>query len=382
MMIPSQFPPLLPISIFHTLFFLVMLFTKKKPKLYDYIAAVWVIFICLACIRRSLHIAYGPDSDIFFLKFLHYPLAYGPCLYLYVRILVRGESKFKYKDLLHFIPLLIVIFTSAIPNLSFESFRIDDFSFTNGNTIFLALYFAIPSLASLSIYTFLALKLLKKHRETVYDHYSYESIEVTVSWLTKLTILFFVFLNLQSGLLVYSSIFPPKFISYKINGSIIAGYLYLLSYFLLRQNTSFPSQETSPPPTEKKEKYAKSGLSIEKREEIISSLLEYMKKEKPFLQNELDVERIAKAMNISVNHLSQCLNVGLSKNFFMFINDYRVDEVIARFQDPNFNDYNILRIALDSGFNSKSSFNSIFRKATGFTPMEYREKLNKEVALK
>lgn len=66
----------------------------------------------------------------------------------------------------------------------------------------------------------------------------------------------------------------------------------------------------------------------------------------------------------------------------MFINDYRVDEVIARFQDPNFNDYNILRIAFDSGFNSKSSFNSIFRKATGFTPMEYREKLSKETVLK
>ncbi|BDA78485.1 transcriptional regulator [Leptospira kobayashii] len=382
MLIPSQFPPLLPISIFHTLFFLVMLFTKKKPKLYDYIAAVWIIFICLACVRRSLHIAYGPDSDIFFLRFLHYPLAYGPCLYLYVRILVRGETKFKSKDLFHFIPLLIVIFTSVVPSLSFESFRIDDFSSTNRNTLFLTLYFAVPSLVSLSIYTFLALKLLKKHRETVYDHYSYESIEITVSWLTKLTILFFFFLNLQSGLLVYSNVYHPESISHKINGSIIVGYLYLLSYFLLRQNTSFPSQEISPPPSEKKEKYAKSGLSTEKMEEIITSLLEYMRKEKPYLQNELDVEGIAKAMSISVNHLSQCLNVGLSKNFFMFINDYRVDEVIARFQDPNFNDYNILRIAFDSGFNSKSSFNSIFRKATGFTPMEYREKLSKETVLK
>jgi len=324
----------------------------------------------------------GPDSDIFFLKFIHYPLAYGPCLYLYVRILVRGESKFKYKDLLHFIPLLIAIFAVAIPDLSFQSFRIDDFSFTNNNTIFLTLYFAIPSLVSLSIYTFLALRLLKKHRETVYDHYSYESIEVTVSWLAKLTLLFFFFLNLQSVLLVYSSIFHSEFISHKINGSIIIGYLYLLCYFLLKQNTNFPSQETDQPLVKKKEKYAKSGLSMEKMEEIISSLLEYMNREKPFLQNELDVDTIAKATNTSVNHLSQCLNVGLSKNFFMFINDYRVDEVIKRFQNPDYRDYNILRIALDSGFNSKSSFNSIFRKATGFTPMEYREKLNQEIIFK
>jgi len=66
------------------------------------------------------------------------------------------------------------------------------------------------------------------------------------------------------------------------------------------------------------------------------------------------------------------LNEKHGRNFFTFINEYRVREVISRINDPKFQHYTILAIAFDSGFNSKSTFNSIFKSYTGKTPSQYR----------
>jgi AraC-like DNA-binding protein len=68
------------------------------------------------------------------------------------------------------------------------------------------------------------------------------------------------------------------------------------------------------------------------------------------------------------------LNEKHGKNFFTFINEYRIKDVILRFGDHKNNNFTILAIAFDSGFNSKTTFNSIFKSQTGMTPSEYREK--------
>jgi AraC-like DNA-binding protein len=69
------------------------------------------------------------------------------------------------------------------------------------------------------------------------------------------------------------------------------------------------------------------------------------------------------------------LNEKHKKNFFTFINEYRVHEVISRFSDSKNNNFTILAIAYDSGFNSKTTFNSIFKSQIGMTPKEYRGKM-------
>jgi AraC-like DNA-binding protein len=68
------------------------------------------------------------------------------------------------------------------------------------------------------------------------------------------------------------------------------------------------------------------------------------------------------------------LNEKHGKNFFTFINEYRVKDVISRFGNPENDKFTILAIAYDSGFNSKTTFNSIFKSQTGMTPSQYREK--------
>ncbi len=76
-------------------------------------------------------------------------------------------------------------------------------------------------------------------------------------------------------------------------------------------------------------------------------------------------------MNISVNHLSQVINEQLGMTFFDYVNSYRVEEVKARLSSPDVKNFTLLGIAYDSGFNSKSSFNSIFKKFTGLTPSQF-----------
>ena len=80
---------------------------------------------------------------------------------------------------------------------------------------------------------------------------------------------------------------------------------------------------------------------------------------------------LAGDLDISPNHLSQVINQYEKKNFYDFINMYRVEEFKRRALKPENSNYSILAIAYDSGFNSKSSFNQVFKKIEGKTPSRY-----------
>ena len=102
---------------------------------------------------------------------------------------------------------------------------------------------------------------------------------------------------------------------------------------------------------------------------------EYMKQQKPFLNGKLTIRQLADGLDISVNHISQAINENLHMNFFDYVNAFRVEEVKRRIKDPKYAHLSILGIALDCGFNSKSSFNHIFKKVTGSTPSQYKQSI-------
>ena len=99
-----------------------------------------------------------------------------------------------------------------------------------------------------------------------------------------------------------------------------------------------------------------------------------MTEEKPYLNEDLTSKEVAQKLNISTNHLSQVINENLGKNFFDFVNGYRVDLAKQKLSDPANNIYTIISLAYDCGFSSKSSFNAIFKKFVGVTPSEFRNK--------
>ena len=105
--------------------------------------------------------------------------------------------------------------------------------------------------------------------------------------------------------------------------------------------------------------------------EFIHTLEKYMSEEKPYLYSNLTVEQLARKMEVQPRELSRAINQGLGKNFFEFISRYRIEEAKRQLDDAT-NTNNILQIMYESGFNSKSVFNTAFKKATGKTPSQYR----------
>lgn len=98
----------------------------------------------------------------------------------------------------------------------------------------------------------------------------------------------------------------------------------------------------------------------------------HMSEQRPHLDSNLTVAQLARRLNATPRELSQVINQGFGQNFFEFISAYRVEEAKARLADPGNRD-SILDLMYDAGFNSKSVFNTAFKRATGMTPSQYRD---------
>lgn len=150
---------------------------------------------------------------------------------------------------------------------------------------------------------------------------------------------------------------------------VFATYIALTIYFTSFSviiNSSFFKQTT----VNEAVKYKASSLTPELQLITLKKLEQLMKNEKPFLRPDFSLPDLAHQLNISVHSLSQAINDGLRKSFFEMLAEYRVEEA-KRFlrEQPNIK---IEDIAEQVGYNSKSSFNSAFKKITGKTPSEFR----------
>ena len=103
-------------------------------------------------------------------------------------------------------------------------------------------------------------------------------------------------------------------------------------------------------------------------------MIKYIKNEKVFLNNELRIQDISIKLNIPVHIISYVINDKLDQNFYDLINNFRIEEVKSRLINPKFENLTIVAIAYDCGFNSKATFNRLFKKYTGTTPTQYKNR--------
>ena len=100
-----------------------------------------------------------------------------------------------------------------------------------------------------------------------------------------------------------------------------------------------------------------------------------MMKEKPFLSSSLTIQDISATIEIPVRDLSLLINHTLEQHFYDFVNAYRIESAMDILKDSTKSKLTILEILYEVGFNSKSSFNTAFKKHTGTTPTSYRKNL-------
>jgi len=117
---------------------------------------------------------------------------------------------------------------------------------------------------------------------------------------------------------------------------------------------------------------------INKADEIfIYKLLDNMKELKLYLNPDLNLSALSIAMNVSEEYLSGILNNHLNRNFFDFVNQYRVEEFKTQCLNPQNDSFTLLGLAYDCGFNSKATFNRVFKNSTNLTPSEYKQSVSR-----
>jgi AraC-like DNA-binding protein len=120
-------------------------------------------------------------------------------------------------------------------------------------------------------------------------------------------------------------------------------------------------------------KYKTSALLPETVKEVLPRLMQLIEEEKVFLEADLTLNKLAQQLNVHYNHLSQIINEHLKYSFNDFINRYRIEEAKKIMEKPGESKKTILEIAYETGFYSKSVFNTAFKKFTGKTPSQYRK---------
>lgn len=123
-------------------------------------------------------------------------------------------------------------------------------------------------------------------------------------------------------------------------------------------------------------RYQRSTLTVEESQIALHRLRRLMEYDKLFLDSTLTLAALAERVGLPAQHLSQVINEQCGQNFADFINSHRIEEAKRRLQDPAFAHYSILAISEDSGFHSKSTFNTAFKKHTGLTPSEFRKQIS------
>jgi AraC-like DNA-binding protein len=227
--------------------------------------------------------------------------------------------------------------------------------------------------------------LLRAYKKRVADAVSYADT-INLSWLTIIFNIWFVsaVLLLPLSMLSVAGVvgLSVEFTQAMVEVASVA-FFFVLGYFGFKQTAVFSHLDLKVHGIKKESptiSYERSGLTETQAQQYHKQLLSVMEEKKPYLTGELSAADLARQLGVSVNHLSQVLNMIQKQNFFDFVNSYRVKEVIEKMKDSKNHHLTLLALALDSGFNSKTSFNTVFKKFTGETPSKYFQSLKAQNA--
>lgn len=162
---------------------------------------------------------------------------------------------------------------------------------------------------------------------------------------------------------------PVFYLLILLGTALVGGLIYWLLYKQKKIKSGKQEEER------KKEKYKTSALLPETVEEVLPKLTRLMEQEKVFLDPDLNLQKLSQQLHVHYNHLSRIINEHMGKSFNDYINSYRIEEAVKKLADPVESQKTILEIAYDTGFYSKSVFNTAFKKFTGMTPSQYKKKV-------
>jgi len=348
----------------------ILLFHSQKKSTKNYLLAIIIsskAFTLLdALLISNYQIVFKYASNLLMLGSL-FQLLLGPALYYFTINLTSNQNySFKKHHLFHLIPFFFcvgfMIFHYHIYDYGTKLLLIKN-SFPYKESWFPYLDYGI--FFHYTIYGIFSLYILSKAREEICNISSL-SVDRNLFYLKFVIIDLFVvfFLNTHTFIPMPRAFWIGLRIGTALNIFIIAN---AIVYQGLRFPEIFHGEHSN------RQKYEKNQLTEQEKDRYSKRLLEFMATQKPYLNPTLSLADLASQLKIPSYALSQVLNVVLKKNFYDFINHYRVEESKALLRSISDDGKSVLETLYASGFNSKSVFNAAFKKHTGITPRRFKK---------
>ncbi len=299
----------------------------------------------------------------------------GPLLLLYVRSALYQQLHFKKYDLLLLLPLFIYGIALIMVKVTSSAEQASDFLFFLSSD-YAQYYEHLRNIARAS-FGFWALVTIHGYQNHLSQAYANpESVDYT--WL-KLLVIGFILLKIwtEGYLVVFtfvSTLLPSTtiaLIDFNLLG-IIENYGQLLLVSALLFFALSDPRNILRVNSEVLESLAKKDKVTPYTQEQVERVSKHMNKTRPYLDSHLKIDDLAQQVSLSPKLLSNLINKEFNVNFFEYVNSYRLKEVCAHLTNPDMDRQSIIDLAFIAGYNSKSSFNRLFKIATGKTPSQFR----------
>lgn len=367
------------ISLFISLFLAFFLFTvRTKQKTSNILFAVFLIITAIDVSGPLLSLVVQKPSNLGMLRntlaFLQIPV-----FYLYVLSACYSDFKLKPKYLFHLLPFLIgnlILF----PRFYFVNIASKINLLQNRQSIIELQFNHILFHTQIVVYLIAVFILLRKTKKLYLENYAGTNIS-SYNWLfqftTVLAILYLI--ALVKNIFKFSEY---EYISEWLNSGLLIFQLFITCWYLLKalthpglfRNIDSKLKLVSDIILEDKNSDLLAG-NEKKQDETLSKLHQFMIAEKPFLNPSLTIQEVSNKIQIPTRELSILINHQLDQHFYDFVNSYRIEYAMEILKDSTKSKVTILEILYEAGFNSKSSFNTAFKKHTGSTPTDYRKTL-------
>jgi AraC-like DNA-binding protein len=323
-----------------------LLFTKsgnlKANRILAFMLLAAMVKISYAFTNSGFELAQKANFWLHLIAMSGY-YAIAPLMWLYFKSITDKDPRFNPFDLVHLGPSIYIL---LIPH-----FELSDFIFS--------LWIAQTQIFAYIIISLIRLRRLiidenLKSRKSEYTLMRNILIGVTVFWLDVFFLIandFAIFYLLELCMLF----------------TII---LYVMVYSAIKQVWITRASSKVP-----ETKYVNSTLENKEADELLEKLRVLMESEHPYENPDITLPKLAKLMDTTPHRLSEVINRKTGMNFAEFVNVYRVEKAKALLQDPEYLKYKIASIAFDCGFNTLSTFNLAFKKATHLTPSRFRDEM-------
>ena len=347
--------------------------SKKHKTLSNLFLALLIVSFSYNIIQSYLHIT-GIITKEYYFKYFYIPFSsvFMTLFYLYVKYYLYHLEKFQKKDYLFFIPFINAFFVTLIEKIVYalgfyNVIYIKKFDYIKVVLEYFNIFYSIALII-------LSIKLINRYKKQTKNNFqliqvlsirwlkilSYIFLIMGVYWLIPFTIEVFFGNNLQ----IYFYYFLWIALSILI---------YLLGHFGIYHFGVFQEQKSIHKFSISRTALIQKDTASNIKNENLIEFEKFIKEERNFLDANLSLESVAKKLNINKSYLSRLINSDLEKSFNDYINELRIEEAKTYLEQTEFENYTLLAIGLEAGFNSKTAFNSAFKKFTGVTPSEYKK---------